>query len=112
MSREFSLRKDSQSTKFERIFVKLSFRDLCNSKFYIKLCIKCLYYRSRLETRSTVSPFRNSELIVKIRDQTVNYLIYLLLFVKNLHNTDENGVNKENTQTCSQKDNTEKGSLV
>ena len=35
MSGEFDLRKDSQSTKFERrprIFVKLSFRELCDSK--------------------------------------------------------------------------------
>ena len=35
MSGEFDSRKDSQSTKFERrprIFVKLSFRELCNSK--------------------------------------------------------------------------------
>ena len=35
MSGEFDSRKDSQSTKFERrprIFVKLSFRELCGSK--------------------------------------------------------------------------------
>ena len=35
MSGEFDSRKDSQSTKFERrpqIFVKLSLRELCNSK--------------------------------------------------------------------------------
>ena len=35
MSGEFDSRKDSQSTKFEQrpqIFVKLSFRELCNSK--------------------------------------------------------------------------------
>ena len=35
MSGEFVSRKDSQSTKFERrtqIFVKLSFRELCDSK--------------------------------------------------------------------------------
>ena len=35
MSGEFDSRKDSQSTKFERrpqIFVKLSFRELCDSK--------------------------------------------------------------------------------
>ena len=35
MPREFDSRKDSQSTKFERrpqIFVKLSFRELCDSK--------------------------------------------------------------------------------
>ena len=35
MSGEFDSRKDSQSTEFERrsqIFVKLSFRELCNSK--------------------------------------------------------------------------------
>ena len=35
MSGEFDSRKDSQSTKFKRrpqIFVKLSFRELCNSK--------------------------------------------------------------------------------
>ena len=35
MSGEFDSRKDSQSTKFEgrpRIFVKLSFRQLCDSK--------------------------------------------------------------------------------
>ena len=35
MSGEFDSRKDSQLTKFERrsqIFVKLSFRELCNSK--------------------------------------------------------------------------------
>ena len=35
MSGEFDSRKDSQSTKFVRrpqIFVKLSFRELCNSK--------------------------------------------------------------------------------
>ena len=35
MSREFDRRKDSQLTKFERrpqIFIKLSFRELCNSK--------------------------------------------------------------------------------
>ena len=36
MSGEFDSRKDLQSTKFERrpqIFVKLSFRELCDSKF-------------------------------------------------------------------------------
>ena len=35
MSREFDSRKDSESTKFEQrpqIFVKLSFRELCDSK--------------------------------------------------------------------------------
>ena len=35
MSGEFDSRKDAQSTKFERrpqIFVKLSFRELCDSK--------------------------------------------------------------------------------
>ena len=35
MSGEFDSRKDSQSTKFEQrsqIFVKLSFRELCDSK--------------------------------------------------------------------------------
>ena len=35
MSGEFDSRKDSQSTKFEqrsRIFAKLSFRELCDSK--------------------------------------------------------------------------------
>ena len=35
MSGEFDSRKDLQSTKFERrpqIFVKLSFREFCNSK--------------------------------------------------------------------------------
>ena len=35
MSGEFDSRKDSQSTKFKRrpqIFVKLSFRELCDSK--------------------------------------------------------------------------------
>ena len=35
MSREFDSRKDSQSTKSERrpqIFIKLSFRELCDSK--------------------------------------------------------------------------------
>ena len=35
MSGEFDSRKDSQSRKFEQrpqIFVKLSFRELCNSK--------------------------------------------------------------------------------
>ena len=35
MSEEFDLRKDSHSTKFKRrsrIFIKLSFRELCNSK--------------------------------------------------------------------------------
>ena len=35
MSGEFDSRKDSQSTKFERrpqIFLKVSFRDLCNPK--------------------------------------------------------------------------------
>ena len=35
MSREFDSRKDLQSTKFEQkpqIFIKLSFRELCNSK--------------------------------------------------------------------------------
>ena len=35
MSGEFDSRKDSQSAKFEQrpqIFVKLSFRELCNSK--------------------------------------------------------------------------------
>ena len=35
MSGEFGSRKDSQSTKFEQrpqIFVKLSFRELCDSK--------------------------------------------------------------------------------
>ena len=35
MSGEFDARKDSQSTKFEQraqIFVKLSFRELCDSK--------------------------------------------------------------------------------
>ena len=35
MSEEFDSRKDSQSTKIERrpqIFVKLNFRELCNSK--------------------------------------------------------------------------------
>ena len=35
MSGEFDSRKDSQSTKFEQrpqIFIKLSFRELCNSK--------------------------------------------------------------------------------
>ena len=35
MSGEFDSRKDSQSTKFEqrpRIFVNLSFRELCDSK--------------------------------------------------------------------------------
>ena len=35
MSREFDSRKDSQSTKFEGrpgIFIKLSFRELCDSK--------------------------------------------------------------------------------
>ena len=35
ISGEFDLRKDSQSIKFERrprIFVKLSFRELCDSK--------------------------------------------------------------------------------
>ena len=35
MSGEFDSRKDSHSTKFEqkpRIFVKLNFRDLCDSK--------------------------------------------------------------------------------
>ena len=35
MSREFDSRKNSQSTKFEqrpRIFAKLSFTDLCDSK--------------------------------------------------------------------------------
>ena len=35
MSGEFDPRKDSQSTKFEQkpqIFVKLSFRELCDSK--------------------------------------------------------------------------------
>ena len=35
MSREFDSRKDSQSTKYEQrpqIFVKLSFRELCDSK--------------------------------------------------------------------------------
>ena len=34
MSRKFDSRKDSQSTKFEQrtqIFVKLSFREFCNS---------------------------------------------------------------------------------
>ena len=37
MSGEFGSRKDSQSTKFKqrtRIFVKLSFRELCDSKLY------------------------------------------------------------------------------
>ena len=36
MPGEFDSRKDSQSTKFERrpqIFVKISFRELCDSKF-------------------------------------------------------------------------------
>ena len=36
MSGEFDSRKDSQSTKFERrprIFIKLSFRELCDSKW-------------------------------------------------------------------------------
>ena len=35
MSGEFDSRKDSQSTKFEQrpqIFIKLSFRELCDSK--------------------------------------------------------------------------------
>ena len=35
MSRKFDSRKDSQSTKFEQrlqIFVKLSFREFCDSK--------------------------------------------------------------------------------
>ena len=35
MSRQFDSRKDSKSTKFERrtrIFVNLSFRELCDSK--------------------------------------------------------------------------------
>ena len=35
MSQEFDSRKDSQSTEFEQrpqIFVKLSFRELCDSK--------------------------------------------------------------------------------
>ena len=37
MSGEFDSRKDSYSTKLERrplIFVKLSFRELCNSKLF------------------------------------------------------------------------------
>ena len=35
MSREFDLRKDSQTTKFEerpQMFIKPSFRELCDSK--------------------------------------------------------------------------------
>ena len=35
INREFGSRKDSQSTKFKQkpqIFIKLSFRELCNSK--------------------------------------------------------------------------------
>ena len=40
MSREFDSRKDSHSTKFKRrprIFVKLSFRELCDSDL---LCLR------------------------------------------------------------------------
>ena len=37
MSGEFDLRKDKHSTKFKQrpqLFVKLSFRELCDSKFF------------------------------------------------------------------------------
>ena len=52
MSGEFDSRKDSQSTKFEqkpRIFVKLSFRELCDSKLSgLHAFDKAIIHNSRL----------------------------------------------------------------
>ena len=62
MSEEFDSRKDSQSTKFQRklqIFVKLSFRELCDSKLSgLHAMLRTCYatYMLRTETISYRGP--------------------------------------------------------